>query len=132
MPALNYWATDSPPRANKSLFPDTSSELPSTLTHRFRVAHDLCWRTSKHRVTTATSSCALGLRRLGVAGLGPQLRITVARVVELAAVAERILNEIEGARVQYLPRMSFEEPQALYESSLTRAFSFFDEPRSSK
>jgi len=53
-----------------------------------------------------------------------------ARVVKPAAFAERILEEIEGAREQYMPRMSFESPQTMYEPSLTRPFFFFEEPRS--
>jgi predicted DNA-binding transcriptional regulator YafY len=61
-----------------------------------------------------------------VLGFGP-----TARVVKPAAFAERILEEIEGAREQYMPRMSFEPAEAICESNLTRAFSFFHEPRSS-
>ena len=56
----------------------------------------------------------------------------MARVEKPAAFAERILEEIEGAREQYLPRMSFETPQGLFEPSQTRAFSFFEAPRSSR
>jgi len=55
-----------------------------------------------------------------------------ARVVKPAAFAERILEEIEGAREQYMPRMSFEKPAAMHEPSLTRPFFFFEEPRSPK
>ena len=44
----------------------------------------------------------------------------------------KILIEIEAAREQYMPLMSFEQPHALYESNQTLAFSFFDEPRATK
>ncbi len=56
----------------------------------------------------------------------------MARVVKPARFAERILEEIEEAREQYLPRMPFEPPQALYDSSRTRTFALFDEPPTRK
>jgi len=56
----------------------------------------------------------------------------LAKVLKPAAFAERILEEIEAAREQYMPLMSFEQPQALYESNQTLAFSFFEEPRATK
>jgi predicted DNA-binding transcriptional regulator YafY len=51
----------------------------------------------------------------------------LARVVRPAAFAERILEEIEEAREQYMPVMSFESPQALYDASEPGRLSFFDE-----
>lgn len=45
-----------------------------------------------------------------------------ARVVKPAPLAERILEEIEEAREQYMPRMSFESPQPLYDANLQPAF----------
>ncbi|MFB3853726.1 MAG: helix-turn-helix transcriptional regulator [Vicinamibacterales bacterium] len=45
-----------------------------------------------------------------------------ARVLKPASLAERILEEIEEAREQYIPKMSFESPQPLYDASLQPAF----------
>ena len=52
-----------------------------------------------------------------------------ARVLKPAALAERVLAEIEEAREQYAPRLSFEVPQALYDGSAQRTFPFVDSPR---
>jgi proteasome accessory factor B len=49
-----------------------------------------------------------------------------ARVLKPAAFAERILDEIEEAREQYMPHMGFESVQGLYESSDQRAFPFHE------
>jgi predicted DNA-binding transcriptional regulator YafY len=68
--------------------------------------------------------CADWVLQSWVLSFGPR-----ARVVKPAAFAERILEEIEEAREQYMPRMSFEAPRALFKSSQTGAFSFVDESR---
>ena len=47
-----------------------------------------------------------------------------ARVVKPTALAERFLDDIEDAREQYLPRMSFDTPPASFEPSQTLALSF--------
>jgi predicted DNA-binding transcriptional regulator YafY len=55
-----------------------------------------------------------------------------ARVEKPASFAKRILDEIEEAREQYMPRMSFEPPQALYDSRDTRTIPLFDTRRPSR
>lgn len=52
-----------------------------------------------------------------------------ARVLRPAALAERILAELEEAREQYSPRLSFDTPQVLYDPSSQRAFPFLDSHR---
>jgi len=92
------------------------------------------WHASQRIVEHGDGSLVLSLKvcadwalQSWVLSFGP-----MARVVKPAAFAERILEEIEDAREQYMPRMSFEPPQALFEPSQARVFSFFDEPHSSK
>ena len=75
-------------------------------------------------IVVSLKVCADWALQSWVLSFGP-----MARVEKPATFAERILEEIEEAREQYMPRMSFEAPQALFESSQTRAFSFFDEAR---
>jgi proteasome accessory factor B len=51
-----------------------------------------------------------------------------ARVLKPAALAERVLAEIEQAREQYAPRLSFEAQQALFDPTAQRTFPFLDAP----
>ncbi|RPJ78296.1 MAG: WYL domain-containing protein [Acidobacteria bacterium] len=45
-----------------------------------------------------------------------------ARVLKPAKLSEQILDEIEETREQYIPRMSFESPQPLYDASMQPTF----------
>jgi proteasome accessory factor B len=47
-----------------------------------------------------------------------------ARVLKPAAFAERVLEELEEARHQYAPHLSFEVPATLYDAVTQRAFPF--------
>lgn len=54
-----------------------------------------------------------------------------ARVIKPTELAQKILEEIEEAREQYAPRMSFEAPLALYDTVWQRALPFADPARGS-
>jgi len=50
------------------------------------------------------------------------------RVLKPAAFAERVLAEIEHAREQYAPRLSFEAQQVIFEATAQRTFPFLEPP----
>jgi predicted DNA-binding transcriptional regulator YafY len=52
-----------------------------------------------------------------------------ARVLKPAALAERVLEEIEEAREQYAPHLEFEVPQPLYDAKAQRTLAFADSPQ---
>jgi proteasome accessory factor B len=67
--------------------------------------------------------CAAWALQSWVLSFGP-----FARVLKPAALAERVLAELEQAREQYTPRLSFEERQVLFDETAQRTFPFLDPP----
>jgi predicted DNA-binding transcriptional regulator YafY len=70
-------------------------------------------------IVVSLKVCADWALQSWVLSFGP-----TARVIKPTALAERILEDIEDAREQYMPRMNFDSPHTSFEPSLTQSFSF--------
>jgi predicted DNA-binding transcriptional regulator YafY len=84
------------------------------------------WHPSQKLRTQADGSLVMSLQvcidwalQSWVLSFGP-----FARVLKPHALAERVLEELEEARHQYAPHLSFEVPARLYDSTAQRAFPF--------